>query len=64
VVTELIQDDFTPRAVATEARRLLTDRQAAEQMRIALREVRGRLGDIGASRRAAEAVVAVARRER
>ena len=61
VVPELIQDDFTPGAVAAEAGRLLTDRQAAGEMRIALREVRGRLGDIGASRRAAEAVVAVAR---
>jgi lipid-A-disaccharide synthase len=62
VVPELIQDDFTPEAVAREAIRLLTDRAAADRMRSDLREVRTRLGDPGASRRAAQAVLEVAGR--
>jgi lipid-A-disaccharide synthase len=58
---ELIQDDFTPQAVAAQALRLLQDRAAADRMRTDLREVRARLGPPGASRRAAEAVLRVAR---
>ena len=57
VVPELIQDAFTPAAVAREAVSLLTDRARAEAMRRDLAEVRARLGDPGASRRAAEAVL-------
>ena len=64
VVRELIQNDFTPEAVAHESTRLLTDPGYAAQMRTDLREVKGRLGDPGASRRAAEAVLEVARRPR
>ena len=62
VVPELIQDEFTPLSVAREATRLLTDRSYAERMRADLREVRSKLGTPGASRRAAEAVLAVAAR--
>jgi lipid-A-disaccharide synthase len=61
VVPELIQDAFTPEAVATEALRVLTDPAHAAHMRSELREVRGKLGTSGASRRAAEAVLEVAR---
>lgn len=61
VVPELIQEDFTPEAVAAEALRVLTDPAHAAQVRRDLREVKTRLGDPGASRRAAEAVLAVAR---
>jgi lipid-A-disaccharide synthase len=61
VVPELIQDDFTPQAVATEALRLLMDPAHAAHVRSELREVRGKLGTPGASRRAAEAVLEVAR---
>jgi len=61
VVPELIQDAFTPEAVATEALRVLTDPAHAAQVRRELREVRGKLGTPGASRRAAEAVLEVAR---
>lgn len=61
VVPELIQDAFTPRAVADEALRALLDRGHAARVRADLREVRGKLGGPGASRRAAEAVVEVAR---
>ena len=62
VVPELIQDDFTPRAVADEALRVLTDPARAKSVRADLREVRAKLGQPGASRRAAHAVLAVARR--
>jgi len=60
VVPELIQDDFTPEAVAREASRMLTDPAHADRIRADLREVKARLGDPGASRRAAEAVLDVA----
>jgi lipid-A-disaccharide synthase len=60
VVPELIQDDFTPARVADETVALLTDPVRAVEMRRALAEVRGALGEPGASRRAAEAVLSVA----
>jgi lipid-A-disaccharide synthase len=60
VVQELIQDAFTPEAVAQEAIRILRDPTAAARIRADLRDVRSRLGEPGASRRAAEAVVRVA----
>jgi lipid-A-disaccharide synthase len=60
IMPELIQDDFTPDAVAREAIALLTDPGRAAEARAGLREVRDRLGGEGASRRAAEAVLAVA----
>jgi len=60
VVPELIQDDFTPQAVADHALALLQVPQAAERMRAELRAVRAKLGESGASRRAAEAVLAAA----
>ena len=62
VVPELMQDDFTPDAVAQQALPLLEDRRTAEAMRADLRAVRAKLGPPGASRRAAEAVLAVAAR--
>jgi lipid-A-disaccharide synthase len=61
VVPELIQDAFTPRAVAEEALRVLTDPAHARYVRAELREVRQKLGHPGASRRAARAVLSVAR---
>jgi lipid-A-disaccharide synthase len=60
VVPELIQDGFTSEAVADHALTLLRDPQAAERMRVELRGVRAKLGKPGASRRAAEAVLAAA----
>ena len=61
VVPELIQEEFTPENVTREAVRLLTDHAYAEGMRRELHAVKSRLGDPGASRRAAHAVLEVAR---
>jgi lipid-A-disaccharide synthase len=61
VVPELIQDAFTPDAVAQEAIDILTNDARASRMRADLRDVRQRLGTAGASRRAAAAVLDVAR---
>jgi lipid-A-disaccharide synthase len=59
IVPELIQDDFTPDAVAEQALRLLQNPAEADRMRRDLSEVRARLGAPGASLRAAEAVLQV-----
>ena len=60
VVPELIQDAFTPDAVAEEATRMLTDHAYASRIRAGLREVKNKLGEPGASQRAAAAVLEVA----
>jgi lipid-A-disaccharide synthase len=60
VVPEFLQEAFTPQAVASEAVRFLTDEAHAGRTRAELRQVREALGGPGASRRAAEAVLAVA----
>jgi lipid-A-disaccharide synthase len=60
IVPELIQDAFTPAAVAAEAVSMLTDRARAAHIREGLRDVCERLGGGGASRRAAQAVVRMA----
>ena len=62
IVPELIQDDCTPEAVAGHIIPLLIDRGHADRVRRDLAGVRERLGGPGASRRAAEAVLRVARR--
>ena len=62
VVPELIQDELTPEAIAREAVAFLTDRERHARTREALRHVREALGAPGASARAAEAVLEVARR--
>jgi lipid-A-disaccharide synthase len=64
VATELIQDDFTPRRVADETLALLTDPARAESVRAQLRAVKARLGEHGASRRAAQHVLDVGRGQR
>lgn len=61
VVPELIQEHFTPEAAAAEALRVLTDSAYATRMRADLADVRARLGSEGASRRAASAVLEIAR---
>lgn len=62
VVPELLQDAFTPDAVADRVVAFLTDAELAARTRAALKRVRERLGSPGASRRTAERVLAVARR--
>ncbi|HSU82848.1 MAG TPA: lipid-A-disaccharide synthase [Thermoanaerobaculia bacterium] len=59
VVPELIQGEANPERIAAEAARLLTDAGERGRMREALAEVRGRLGEGGASRRAAGEVAAM-----
>ncbi|MDO8835308.1 MAG: lipid-A-disaccharide synthase [Vicinamibacterales bacterium] len=53
VATELIQDAFTPEAVARETLAVLMDPERAARVRASLRAVKARLGEPGASRRAA-----------
>ncbi len=55
VAPELLQWDLTPSRLADEAAALL--REGGPRQRQALKRVRGRLGEPGASRRAAEAVL-------
>jgi len=59
IVQELIQEDCTAEAVATEAIRLCNDTHYREQMIDQLAEVCRRLGGPGASERAADAVLDV-----
>jgi lipid-A-disaccharide synthase len=62
LVPELIQDAFTPEAVAQEAVAFLTDPQRVARIRQGLAAVRRKLGGPGASRRAAEAILKIAKR--
>ena len=64
IVPELIQDAFTPDAVAREAVSMLTDSGRVERIRAGLSRVRERLDGSGASRRAAEAILKVASTQR
>jgi lipid-A-disaccharide synthase len=61
IVPELIQDACTPAAISREVLSYLTDAAHAEATRNALRQVREKLGRPGASGRAADAVLEVAR---
>lgn len=59
IVPELVQEAFTPEAVAREAISMLTDPARTARIREGLATVRARLGGPGASRRAAEAILRV-----
>jgi lipid-A-disaccharide synthase len=61
IVPELIQEAFTPEAVARETLAFLTDVGHRTRTRDALRRVRERLGTPGASGRAAGAILEVVR---
>jgi lipid-A-disaccharide synthase len=61
VATELIQDAFTPDAVAREAIALLSSPARAEAMRQELIKVKTKLGGVGATERAADAILSAAR---
>ena len=62
IVPELIQREFTPDAVAREAVSMLTEQSRTAAIREGLRDVRHKLGSVGASHRAAKAILAVAAR--
>jgi lipid-A-disaccharide synthase len=62
IAAELIQDGFTPEAVAAETIALLTSPERAQAMRKDLVDVKARLGGTGATGRAADAILAAARR--
>lgn len=57
VVPELIQHEATGERLYQEARRLLEDRAAYDKMKAELAAVKARLGEPGASRRAAQVVL-------
>ena len=63
VAPELLQDDVRPDHIRSVVERLLGDRSALLAMRRDLEPLRERLGESGASRRAAEEVAAVLREE-
>ena len=56
VVPELVQKDFTPERLASEAKRLLDSPEARSEMRRGLAEVREKLGPPGAVERAADLI--------
>jgi lipid-A-disaccharide synthase len=58
IVTELLQHAATPERMSEEVSRLLSDARAADTMRTELKAVRESLGTPGASRRAADVVLA------
>jgi len=60
IVPELIQHDFTPERVAREALSMLRDASRSAEIRDGLRDVRRKLGSVGASHRAAKAILDVA----
>jgi lipid-A-disaccharide synthase len=61
IVPELIQDAFTPEAVAREALSMLNDPVRRQRIKAGLARVRERLGEPGASRRAAAAILRTAK---
>lgn len=61
ICQELIQHHASPERVFEEANRLFEDPEAYQAMKVALQEVRDSLGEAGASRRAAEVVLAECR---
>lgn len=62
-VPELVQDEASPAGIAAEAERLLGDPPAIAAMRAKLLDLRRRLGEGGASRRAAAEVAGLLGRE-
>lgn len=59
VVPELIQGNANPERIAAEAERVLLEDDVREEMRRGLAELRGRLGEGGASGRAAKEVAEI-----
>ncbi len=61
IVPEILQDEVSGERLADEALRLLDDPLAATAQRAAFKDLRARLGESGVARRAADAVLQVAR---
>ncbi|MFZ5587738.1 MAG: lipid-A-disaccharide synthase [Thermodesulfobacteriota bacterium] len=61
LLPELIQGQATPDALASRGLELVENDAARQRMILGLKEIRGRLGGAGASRRAAELALAVMR---
>ena len=57
IVPELIQQDAVAGRLAEEALRILTNPQISEEMRKAFKDVRAKMGEAGASERAARAIL-------
>jgi len=64
VAPELVQDDFTPAAVAREVCLLLSSQAARDEMKAGLAEVRSKLGPGGAIERAADVFARMLERPR
>jgi lipid-A-disaccharide synthase len=63
IIKELIQDECTPESVAAETVELLINKQRVADMKAQLALVRQKLGGAGASGRAADAILEVAKRQ-
>ena len=61
VIPELLQGNASPQQIAAEAEQILTDDHERERIRAGLAELRARLGEGGASRRAAQEVASFLR---
>jgi lipid-A-disaccharide synthase len=61
IVPELLQGEVSGASLSVEALRLLEDAAAATAQRAAFKDLRARLGEPGVGRRAARAVLGVAR---
>ena len=61
VIPELLQSNARPEQIAADAEQILTDDRERERIRKGLAELRERLGEGGASRRAAHEVAAFLR---
>lgn len=60
VVPELLQGSVTSKGLVQESRRILNDAEVSERMRKDLIEVRSKLGEAGATARAADAAISLA----
>jgi lipid-A-disaccharide synthase len=62
IAPELLQKDFTVAALVETATKVLSSRPVAQASRLAYAEVRAKLGDTGAAKRAADAVLEIVKK--